>query len=137
MITVDQVKLSFFSDAMLKDVQRETNRRIVRMAAYTRSVARNSIKRPGKTKRTQKSEPGRPPRSHTGLLKNHIYFWMDRRTGTAEVGPAALIGTAGRDIPGNLEQGGPSGTGDYVRPRPYMGPALEKMNERADQLFNA
>ena len=124
--TIKSVKLLFFNEALLKEVNKETRKRIVRMAAYTRKVAKNSIKRGGR------SIPGKPPRSRVGLLKKHIYFWWDKKGEYADIGPAALIGTSGpKDTPEVLESGGRG-----VKPRPYMGPALDEVKAKADTLFS-
>jgi hypothetical protein len=118
MITIATVKMQFYDKERLREFQKTANRGIIRTAALTRTIARRSIKKAGV--RNRQSKPGEPPRYHTRMLKDHIYFWADRRTMSAEIGPARLIGTRSQNIAGNLEQGG-----DGIRPRPYMGPALE------------
>lgn len=130
MIAISDVKLMFFDDRTLREINRKAGRGIVRVAANTRTIARRSIRKAGKSPRTLQSRPGQPPRSHTGLLRQHIYFWYDRRTQSAEIGPARLGGTQGMDIPGNLEEGRKG-----IRPRPYMGPALEKSKDQLKDLL--
>lgn len=85
-------------------------------------------KRP--TRPAASSKPGRPPYSHTGLLRE-IYFAMDGY-GRVVIGPVKL-NAKGRDIPKALEYGGESSsvTGGVqrritIQERPYMRPAFNK-----------
>lgn len=130
MIDIKRVKLAFFDERLLKDIGKRAGRGIVRIAANTRTIAKRSIRKAGKGPGTRRSQPGQPPRSHTGLLRQHIYFWYDRRTQSAQIGPARLGGTKSTDIPGNLEEGRFG-----LQPRPYMGPALEKSKEQLKDLL--
>jgi hypothetical protein len=118
MITMNNFKAQFFDKERLREWHKQVNKGIIRTAALTRTIAKRSIKKPGV--KQKKSNPGEAPRYHTRLLKDHIYFWANRKTMSAEIGPARLIGTASQNIPGDLEQGR-SG----LKPRPYMGPALD------------
>lgn len=70
------------------------------------------------------SKPGQPPLSHTGLLKDNIFFDFDLSRHQLLVGPAIIPHPTG--APRVLEFGGINNKGHYVEKRPYMGPALMK-----------
>ena len=131
MMTIDDVKIVMRSDEYMRDLRQASLKGLVRVAALTRVIARRSIR-----KRKGPSRPGRPPHSHTGLLKRHIYFWPDRKGETVDIGAAALGGTRSDDIPGVLEQGGRAKAA-RVQPRPYMGPALDKSKEQLKDILRA
>lgn len=59
-----------------------------RSGAFVMTTARGLIRSPGKKGKSARS--GAPPKSQTGLLKNHIYFAYDSKTGGVVVGPAKL-----------------------------------------------
>lgn len=65
-----------------------------RAAAYIRGIARRSIS----TRKSKKpSEPGKPPKSPTGKLKNAIFFAVDRQAEEALIGPTlSVIGRIGQ-----------------------------------------
>jgi len=128
MITIDSVKMQFFTKERMKEFQSAVNKGLVRAAALTRTIARRSMKPAGAGRK--KSRPGEPPRYHTKLLRQHLYFWANRKEMSVEIGPARLTGTASQDIPGNLEQGGKG-----IRPRPYMGPALDLAKEQLKDVL--
>jgi hypothetical protein len=128
MIEIDSIKVLFFDKQRLREWQKNINRGIIRTAALTRTIAKRSMRKPGVRKKN--SAPGEAPRYHTRLLKDHIYFWANRKTMSAEIGPARLLGTASQNIPGDLEQGR-SG----LKPRPYMGPALEKSKNQLKHVL--
>lgn len=134
MITVDNVKIQFLDKRTLTETRRSVMRGFARVAAYTRAVARNSIKRGKKGQGV--SKPGRPPFSRTGLLKKHIYFWQDWKNQSVQIGPARLAGTASQDIPGALEEGG-FVDGARIGARPYMQPALDKAKSRLSTAIRA
>jgi len=106
-----------------------------------RSIAQRSIRR-----RKRKSEPGKPPSSHVGYLREYIAFVQSGTVWrpSVVVGPVLLPGNSAvidTPIPGVLEYGGYSyiwrGThGRYwrerahIRPRPFMRPALDKAWDR-------
>ena len=118
----------FTSPAVLGAVDRATRRVLSKFGAYVRRSARSSIR-----KRKKVSEPGKPPSSHTGLLRKFIFFGYDRADQTVVIGPVPLRAKA--EAPELLEHGGRARrkvgkrrrrvrTMTY-RPRPYMGPAFE------------
>lgn len=105
-------------------------------------------------KRKKSSEPGKPPSSHTGLLKKFIFFSYDERSDSVVIGPVPMAKSDGKTLK-TLEFGGrikstrphyipvkagraakgrvkrrkwvklPAGTTMNYAARPYMGPALK------------
>jgi len=129
------IKRTFFDrKAVSSAVDRTTRRVLSRFGAYVRRGAKSSIR-----KRKKISEPGRPPSSHTGLLKKFIFFAYDRDRRSVVIGPVAL-NQKGGDAPEALEYGGRSRVtyralkrGNRkrrervirVKARPYMRPAMD------------
>ena len=82
-----------------------TRRALSEMGAYIRRTARTSIRKSKKV-----SLPGKPPRSHSGLLKKGIMFSYDPIQKSVVIGPE-LIPAARRarpdtTVPNVLEYGG-------------------------------
>ena len=133
MFTMDfrAAKQAFFtSPAVTGAVDRATRKVLSKFGAYVRRGARSSIR-----KRKRASEPGKPPSSHSGLLKRFIFFGYDRAAQSVVVGPVALRSKP--EAPELLEYGGQVQrrvgrrgrkkklkTMRY-RPRPFMTPAFE------------
>jgi len=111
-----------------------------KFGAYVRQTARQSIHN-----RKKPSAPGKPPSSHTGLLKHFIYFAYDPRARSVVIGPVRIHerprGGGVLEVPDVLEHGGRTAvnTGRYrrhqkirttryiqIKARPYMQPAFEK-----------
>ena len=93
-----------------------------------RRTARSSIR-----KRKRTSEPGKPPSSHTGLLKKFIFFGYDPRRDSVVIGPVRLTQKGRGEAPSLLEYGGNTSVEHRgqrkrarVRARPFMGPAFEQ-----------
>jgi hypothetical protein len=85
------------------------------------------------------SEPGQPPRSIWGLLRDHIYFAYDEPRRAVVVGPAVLNGADG-SVPEVLEYGGQiesrrMGRLVTIKPRPFARPALAAEIDRFPELF--
>ena len=122
-----RVKEVFFTSKKVIEATDAATRQVLsRFGAFVRQRARTSIR-----KRKAISEPGNPPSSHTGLLRNGIFFGYDITSRSVVVGPVPLRGR--RPVaPPALEYGGTSSTpGTFsrtfnVRARPYMRPALRK-----------
>jgi len=64
-------------------IDRTERRVLFKMGAYTRKVAKRSIR-----KRKSKSAAGSPPSSHVGTLRNNIWFAV--RPEKVIIGPSAL-----------------------------------------------
>lgn len=121
-------KEGFFDRAkVLAAADRATLRVLSRFGAYVRQRARSSIR-----KRRRVSQPGQPPSSHVGLLKDLIFFSYEPSARSVVVGPTLTNRPTG--APETLEYGGESdlpirgGKTARVRieARPYMHPALAK-----------
>lgn len=126
---------SFFDkEAVQQAVGKASASVMGKQGGYVRKVAQNSIRR---GKKTEVSAPGQPPISHTGALKRFIYYALDRQSKTVVVGPARL------DKPGlataALEYGGETtnaaGQRGRIRARPFMGPALEKSEQKVASFW--
>jgi len=147
-------KMFFDRKAVMNAIERAERRVLARFGGLVRTIARRSIKRDRKP-----SEPGRPPHSHTGLLKDNILFGYDPYEQSVIIGPIKLH--SGTDAPELLEHGGtvvtkkprwiptgktrpdgrpqtvrvPAGTALKYEARPYMGPAFEAAKPKLDPLW--
>jgi len=124
-----KVKRMFFdSPAVVRRVDKRTRRVFSRFGAYVRRTARQSIRKPPKTKiatdmqgrrwRVRNelwaaSAPGNPPYSQTGLLRQFIFFGYDIRRRSVVIGPEKLTGRVSETAAHALEFGGESTTYDY------------------------
>jgi hypothetical protein len=101
-------KLFFEPQKIAKSADDTMQRYFLRVGAFTRRRARSIIR-----KRKKPSQPGQPPSSHVGTLKNFLFFAKhpDHRVGVI-VGPAKTnqitrdSGGARANIPDVLEHGG-------------------------------
>lgn len=142
--TLKQAQSGFFDRKdVMSSVDKATHKVLSKFGAFVRRAARSSIKPQPKTARSKRfskekffgqsvSIPGQPPFSHTGLLRDHIYFAYDKLSRSVVIGPIRLNQKRG-GAPAALEYGGPSlatrGPRHRViniRKRPYMQPAFEK-----------
>ena len=139
-------KMFFDRKAVLSRVDMATRKVLSRFGAFVRRTARQSIR-----KRKKSSKPGQPPSSHTGLLKQFIFFGYEPSKGSVVIGPERLGGRG--EAPPALEYGGPSHVVDYIYPkergarrekvhrkvmiraRPFMGPAFEKEKPQLPKLW--
>lgn len=112
-ITVDTT-FHLNSDAVTKLLDRQTRRAFSRAGGYIRATAKRSIK-----KRQGTSKPGDPPYSHTGLLKNFIFFSYDPHQKSVIVGPEKLTRRGAEGAPKALEYGGT--VQGYKRPALKLG----------------
>lgn len=127
--------LFFDRSRVINAVDRTTRRNLSRFGAYVRTRSRTSIR-----KRRTISPPGRPPSSHTGLLKRNIFFVYEPARRSVVIGPVLLNRSSG--APELLEHGGTvirRVNGRRIRmtyrPRPYMGPAFEAEQDNLSQLW--
>ena len=97
---MDKSFVFFDSDAVKRATNAAQRQALSKFGAYCRRVARNSIK-----KSRTISKPGDPPHSHTGRLKNNIYFGWDERNRSVVVGPLK-IAQVEPPVPNILEVGG-------------------------------
>jgi hypothetical protein len=132
-----KVKRLFFDrPAVLSKVDAATRRVLSKFGAFVRRTAKSSIR-----KRKKPSPPGKPPSSHTGLLKRLIFFGYDPNRRSVVIGPEPLRSTV--EAPPLLEyggtarrkgRGGKSVTATY-KPRAYMGPAFQKEQQSLPSLW--
>lgn len=145
-------------EKVIKRLERKRVAAMAKMGGFIRTTAQRSI-RPGR----YSSQPGQPPRSHTGELRRNIYFAYDPTSDSVVVGPTAFRNSG---VPEALEFGGTvqvknrliiqrknlgktrSGrdrqerqvAGRYTGPltikaRPFMGPALFKSRTRLPEIW--
>jgi len=120
---IKTVRKYFFDRKTIKrKVDTRTRKVLSKFGSFVRRSARHSI-RP--SKRT--SQPGRPPFSHSGKLRQHIFFVYDPNRRSVVIGPVIYPKKSGKALPA-LEYGGRSDTEDgtivKIRARPFMGPAF-------------
>jgi hypothetical protein len=142
MFRMKTVSLDMFfdTDRVKRAADSAARKNLSKAGAYVRTAAKSSIRQ-----RKAISAPGRPPSSHTGLLRKLIFFGYDSGRKTVVVGPMRLNQKTGA-APQALEHGGPSTvvTGRRnrrrsrrirVQARPYMGPALAKEAPKFEGLW--
>lgn len=156
---VDQAKAFFFDrSAVLDRLDKMKAGGLKQCGAVTRRIARNSLRRS-----PNPSKPGQPPKIHgtDSLLKKFIFFTFDPDSFSCLVGPAKINGSttiAGDTVPEILEFGGvthfdaqdyfdhshsthrirhriKAAVSRWVKPRPFMEPALQKAKDRYPRLF--
>lgn len=134
------IRESFFDSAKVqKQMDAATRRGFQTIGRETRKAARASLKVSNKP-----SEPGQPPHIRKGSpLRALMLYSYESTTKSVVIGPAAL-GAA--NTPPVLEFGGtvkpkrnrrgrprrPS----KIKPRPYMGPALELTQTKIPDVFD-
>ena len=135
-----RVKQLFFDKAkVIRAVDKARRAVLSKAGAFIRTAARSSIRR-----RKGPSQPGKPPSSHTGLLKKFIYFGYEPTSDSVVIGPVRLNKPGA--APSVLEHGGKTvirkrRRGRIVRrrvsieARPYMAPALEKERPKLPKLW--
>jgi len=115
----------FFDRTKVKNqIDKTTRKALSKFGSFVRQTSRQSIRRGRGT-----SKPGKPPFSHTGLLKKFIYFGFDPHRTSVVIGPVVISGKSGKALEA-LESGGtitlPDGRQKKIEPRPFMGPAFSK-----------
>jgi len=145
MFTLRLKDLRFETGVVMSPVERAERRNLMKQGAFVRTAAKSSIK-----PRKKPSRPGNPPRSHTGLLKRHIYFVHDPVRRTVVIGPTLLNSAKRRNVrpattvPNVLEYGGKARVIDRrtlrtrtirIAERPYMRPALKKGLDDLERIW--
>jgi len=156
-----RLKAKFETNKVVSRFVDDAKKAVIKQAAYIRRVAKSSI-RPANGK-DDHSLPGKPPKSHTGLLRNFIYFDFDNMVSSVVIGPALLQSSSGRKaqldlargkfkypVPQMLEEGGPVRTlrrhanhanggwyytSDQMAARPYMAPAFERSKQELPRFW--
>jgi len=140
MIGFDVKRMFFDSKTVRAKTNKATRRVLSRFGAFVRQTAKRSIRR-----RKKASEPGKPPSSHVGLLKRFIWFGYDVVRRSVVIGPVRLSQKGRGEAPSALEYGGivtmrsrrrkGKKTRARIRPRPFMGPAMEKEKQQLPALW--
>lgn len=128
--------VKMFNDRTLWMVDKTSYRFLSKVGAYTRAVARNSLK-----DRQGPSAPGKPPHSHAGHLED-IFYGHERGGSVLVVGP--ILHGARNDygtttVPELMEYGGVVRGKDGVfrryEARPFMRPAFAKAQRKLDDFW--
>jgi hypothetical protein len=135
---LDRLKGLFFDrKAVTARMDVATRKALSKAGAFVRQHAKGSIR-----KRKKTSEPSKPPNSHTGLLKNNIFFAYDPSKQSVVVGPTLMNAKSSGVAPKMLEFGGEqtitTKAGDKIavyKARPYMGPALRAELPKFPELW--
>jgi hypothetical protein len=128
--SINAAKANFFDrDKIINAVDKATRAVLAKFGAFVRQTAKKSIR-----KRKKSSDPGKPPSSHTGLLKKFIFFAYDTQSKSVVIGPAQLNSVVdSRALPA-LEYGGLATIQERrggllreipIKARPFMRPAFE------------
>jgi hypothetical protein len=133
---IDMKVHTFFDrPKVTKSVDRTKVRALSKIGAFIRRTARTLLRRKA-TKRTSVSLPGEPPRQHTGLLRNHVFFAYDRINESVVIGPEKL--NKPTNAPEVLEYGGRTkinGQTVTIKARPFMGPSYEENEPKIPEIF--
>jgi len=140
MIGFDVKRMFFDSKTVRVKTDKATRRVLSKFGAFVRRTAKRSIR-----KRKKASEPGKSPSSHAGLLKRFIWFGYDMVRRSVVIGPVRLSQKGRGEAPSALEYGGivtmrprrreGKKTRARIRPRPFMGPAMEKEKQQLPALW--
>jgi hypothetical protein len=145
-LRVEMIESFFDKPAVTRALDRGLRKALGKIGGIVRRIARASIKNSPTPKAS--SAQGEPPLSHTGQLKDFIYYAYDAEQQDVIIGPARLNTSLvmGRTVPELLEFGGTAlryiGRGRKRRavpykmaPRPYMSRALENYRPRIPKEF--
>ena len=125
----------FDKGPVLKGVDRAEKEALGKAGAFVRRTARRSM-------RHKKTKPTGPPATHTGGIRNFIFFSYERFRSEVIIGPTLFRrGSKRLGVPSGAELqefGGKAKiNGRSVRypARSYMGPAMEQEARRFPSLF--
>jgi len=135
------VKRMFFNSKIVRSKTDKATRRVLsKFGAFVRQTAKRSIR-----KRKNASQPGKPPSGHIGLLKKFIFFGFDVIRRSVVIGPVRLSQKGRGEAPSALEHGGivmmqsrrrgGKRTRTRIRPRPFMGPTMEKEKPKLSAMW--
>lgn len=120
---IDQSKSFFFDVPRVIKAMDETSRRgLSKAGAFVRRTAKGLIRKVGKSGKP--SQPGNPPKSRTGVLRDFIFFAWDPSARSVVIGPAktnqVFFNGAGQPVKGTvpevLEYGGSIGILEWFLP---------------------
>jgi len=130
---INEAKSMFFDRRAVKGMMDKISRRALsRIGSYVRTVMRNRLKKRG-SNYWDSSQPGEPPKRHSGHLHDWTFFAYDNVAQNVVIGPADLRDRRGDNVPEILDRGGYTtitagrnrGQKKYVAPRPFAGPSLD------------
>jgi len=135
-----RIKEMFFDrQVVVSAVDKARLKVLSKFGAFVRQTARQSLVK----RKRQISLPGRPPYSHTGILKRFIFFGFDSSTKSVVIGPAPM-GNTPEALPA-LEHGGMTTVKPHGRfktsrrvaidARPFMVPAFEREQAKLPELW--
>lgn len=113
------VKWTIFTPELIARSKRMARGSLHKIGAYVRRRARQLIRR-----RKRPSQPGQPPSSPTGFLKNTIVFAVSPEEQAVYIGPLwTKTEVTGLTVPGRLEFGGPipARPNTYWKKKPALG----------------
>jgi hypothetical protein len=142
-LNIGEAKSQFFDRDITRSLDAATRKALSKAGAFIRRTAKGLIRKGKKA-----SQPGKPPKSHTGLLKDFLFFCYEPSLKSVVVGPARL------DKPGLapavLEFGGDATVTRrlhqngrrverrrkiHILPRPYMSAAFAKEQPKFAALW--
>lgn len=119
-------KTKFDSRKLKQAVDRGNFRGLGHAAAAIRLTARHSIR-----KSRKKSDPGSPPHTRKGRLRNAIKYALAPDKQSVVIGPDYAVAA---DSGAAHEFGGRFRNENYAK-RAFMGPALEKVKDRLPPMW--
>jgi hypothetical protein len=121
-----RAKTKFDKQKLLAKTKQANITSLGHAGAALRLTARRSIRT-----RKKASPPGTPPHTRHGQLKRAIAYAVDKQRGVVVIGPERDgVGTSGSAH----EFGGRYRRERYPK-RPYMGPALDKLQDRLPDFW--
>jgi hypothetical protein len=136
-ISAEALKQNILDREKVMDAtERASLRVLTRFGAFVRQRAKTSLRQ-----RKSISDPGAPPSSHLGLIRDHILFVVEPATKNVIVGPLLLHRGSPTALEA-LEHGGESlimrhgkPVSITIQPRPFMQPAFDTELEKAPELW--
>jgi hypothetical protein len=116
-----KIKTHFDAKKVMRAAKKADITNLGHAGAAIRLAARHSIRRSPKP-----SQPGRPPHTRRGRLRNAIVYALSGDKQSVVVGPAYGVV---RDV-GMAHEFGGRYRGDSFKPRPFMGPAINSIKDR-------
>jgi len=121
-----RAKTKFDKQKLLAKTKQANFKNLGHAGAALRLTARRSIRT-----RQKPSPPGAPPHTRRGQLRRAIAYSLDKQRQVVVIGPERdAVGTSGCAH----EFGGSYRRERYPK-RPYMGPALEKLQDRLPDFW--
>jgi len=121
-----KVKTKSRMERVAQKAKRKSIENLGHAGAAIRLTAKRSIR-----KRKGPSPIGQPPHTHTRRLPRAIKYAVVKQKSLVVIGPdVESLGTAGK-----AHEHGGAYKREHYKPRPFMGPALEKTKDRLPKLW--